>query len=82
MLNTSARAEVNCLPIIQAADAAIAARDTTIKDLKLGLTNCGQDTKALEIKVGERDAQLASIFRNPWIMLGVGFVAGAVLLRR
>jgi hypothetical protein len=68
--------------VIKAADQTIADRDKTIKDLKLGLTNCGQDTRVLETKVQDKDAELGKFWRNPWIMTGVGLVLGAYLMRR
>lgn len=70
-----------CDDVIKACDTALADKQTAID--KLTLVNNQQDWayKDLRNVVDEKDAQLASIWHNTFIMIGVGLVGGILLVK-
>lgn len=63
---------------ISKCDKAIAAQQELIQNLDLSLGICLKSNGACYEKVDELQAKLESPFRNPFIMIGLGLVAGLV----
>ena len=81
-LSMSANAEPTCKPLIESCDKALAAQKEQIQIRDLRIKESTSQIDELTKTVKEKDEKLSSIFRNPWVYLGVGVLAGALLFRR
>lgn len=63
---------------IDKCDKAIAAQQELIQNLDLSLNICLKSNGSCFEKVDELEAKLESPFRNPFIMIGLGLVAGLI----
>lgn len=76
MAETPAR----CQDVIVACDKALAARKEEVRLCNLALRQSMDRSSRLEIEVEQKNKQLASPIRNPWIMSAVGLVLGIVVV--
>lgn len=70
---------VTCEEVIQKCDAALEAKNKQIKKLELGLATQTERVADLSSQLEDKNSQLQSPFRNPFIMGTVGVLIGIVV---
>jgi hypothetical protein len=76
----TATAAPSCQEVLSKCDTALAAKNTEIKKLELGLTQSAGRITDLEAQVKTKDDQLRAWYHNPFVLFGLGIVAGAVVI--
>lgn len=77
-----ALADVSCDDIISACDGALDAKNKQIELSDLAIVQLKDQNVVLKDRAEEAEGKLSSIWRNPFVYLGVGFVTGVVLMKR
>jgi hypothetical protein len=67
---------VTCSDVLGKCDAALTARKRQVEKLQLGLTQQSQRVADLYAQVEEKNAQLQSPLRNPFVMGAIGALIG------
>lgn len=70
-----------CLPLIQAADQALEAKQKQIEIRDLRIQQASDEINRLVIEVDKKDTELGAFYRNPFIMGLVGALTAAILLK-
>lgn len=68
-----------CDKALSACDSALEARNKEIKICNLALMQAVNKAETLNIQVKERESELSAWYRNPFIMITLGIVAGAII---
>lgn len=76
----TAQAETSCREVISKCDDALAAKNKQISKLELGLTQCAGRTVDLQAQIQSKNEQLQAFYRNPFVMLALGAVAGVAVI--
>jgi hypothetical protein len=71
---------VTCEEVIAKCDAALAAKNTQIKKLELGLTAQTERVADLSSQLEDKNSQLQAWYRNPFVVGALGLVAGAAII--
>lgn len=77
-----AKSPVSCKDVIKAADKVLEEKnkEITLADLAIKVTK--DDNERLNKLVEEKDHKLSSIWRNPWVLIGLGVLAGTIIKSR
>ena len=86
LLATTAKADCparlnQCVEVVDACQAALTARKDELKLCNLGLQQSMSTNTQLNEEIENKNAQLSAFYRNPWLMLALGLVAGVALTR-
>lgn len=71
---------LSCEDVISKCDAAIAAKNKHIEKLELGLTTQTQRVADLSSQLEDKNSELQSWYRNPFVVGALGLVAGAAVI--
>lgn len=71
----------SCDSALTACDAALTARKEEVKLCNLALQQATDSAVSLSLEVKEKDAQLGAWYRNPFIMVALGAVAAAIIIK-
>lgn len=66
-----------CKKVIEQADRTIAAKNKALELSDLAFKSCTENSGRLQTDLNDRNEELSSWYRNPWIMGGLGLLAGA-----
>lgn len=75
------KAKPSCGDVITACDKALAHKDGAIGGLQMVVLQRDELIKMQKTTIEEQDAKLSAWYRNPWLLLGLGVVAGMAIKR-
>lgn len=70
-----------CDQVLSLCDKALDAKDKELKLCNLGLVQTLDAKEALRLELEEVKDKQNSIFRNPFLYLGIGLIAGGLLVK-
>lgn len=77
---TNATAQTRCDELVLACDRVVAAKNNQIEKLELGLAKQTERVVDLTSQLESKNEQLQAFYRNPFVMLSLGLVAGAAVI--
>lgn len=79
MANDAKKGPTTCGGIIASCRKALDAKDKEIQLSDLAIKAAKDDNTRLNKEVEKKNDQLSSIFRNPFVLIGAGIIAGLFL---
>jgi hypothetical protein len=80
-ISGSAIAQTKCDTALNACIKALDARTEQVQALDLALTESRKEADSLRASGREKDEQLSAWYRNPFVMMALGLVAGVAVTR-
>lgn len=68
-----------CDSALSACDEALNARKREVQLCQLALVQASHQAETLNVQLKDREEQLGAWYRNPFIMITLGIVAGAII---
>lgn len=68
----------DCKDVIAACDEALEAKNKALTLANLAITNCIKHGTEVQMQLNEKTDELNSWYRNPYIVFGLGLLAGGV----
>lgn len=78
---STAKAGTSCKDVVKACDKALADQDQVIKHKTYEITEQKKVIAAQDTRIVELEKKNSSLFRSPWLYLGLGLITGVLIAK-